>query len=317
MAHILLTGSSGFIGTRLSGRLRSQGHRVTGLDVRPASQTDVVEDLRDPSCVARIADRLGAVDVVAHFAAVAGVRRSLVEPDLYFDTNVAGTRHALLLAEALGAARVVMASSSSVYGDVEGPAAEDQPLAPLSPYAESKAAAEELARAWAATGAFQVVVLRPFTVYGPGQRSDMFCHQALHRVMAGEALQVWDWQRDFTYVDDVCRGSAAAITVPLAERFRTYNLGSGRPVPVREFLATLRRVTRLPVSASFGPAGAGEPAMTFADPTRARAELGLRHPGPFVVGLETQRRSVLATMKPARHRGALATAAPSGLTPVG
>ena len=313
MAHILLTGSSGFIGTRLAGRLRAEGHRVTGLDLRAAPHTQVVEDLRDASCVARVVERLGSVDVVAHFAAVAGVRRSLVEPGLYFDTNVVGTRHALVLAETLGAKRVVVASSSSVYGEVDGPVDEDAPLAPMSPYAESKAAAEQLGLRWAAADVFQVLVVRPFTVYGPGQRTDMFCHQALRQVMAGERLRVWCWQRDFTYVDDVCRAAAAAVTVPVAERFRAYNLGSGRPVSVHEFLVALGRVTRARVLASFGPPGTCEPALTFAEPGRARSELGLRHPGPFVVGLEAQRRSVVAGAKagaPPR------TTKPPDLTPV-
>jgi UDP-glucuronate 4-epimerase len=315
MAHILLTGSSGFIGGRLHGRLRSDGHTVTGLDVCPAPQTDLVEDLRDPACVARVVDRLGRIDIVAHFAAVAGVRRSLTEPHLYFDTNVGGTRRALEMAGALGATRVVLGSSSSVYGEVDGPASEDRTLAPMSPCAESKVAAEELGREWAAAGAFQVVALRPFSVYGPRQRTDMFCHQALLRVMSSESVHVWDWQRDFTYVDDVCRGAAVAMTVPVASAFRAYNLGSGRPIPVQEFLAALGRVTRSPVAATFGRAAPGEPEITFADPSRARAELGLRHPGPFVVGLETQRRSMLATMNAAGSRRA--TAAPAALVSVG
>jgi nucleoside-diphosphate-sugar epimerase len=288
MSHILLTGSSGFIGSRLTKHLTTAGHRVTGLDIRPGVHTQVVADLRHPSVVAEVSHRLRSVDVVMHFAAVAGVRRSLVEPALYVDTNVTGTLHALQLAEALSADRVVTASSSSVYGSVAGPASEDTPVAPLSPYAASKVATEALCASWAAAGAFEVIVVRPFTVYGPGQRPDMFCHQALGKVVADETLQVWEWRRDFTYVDDLCVAAANTVTVDVPGGMRVYNLGSGRPVSVHEFLSTVQEVTGRQVRAVFGRSGHCEPVMTFADTSRSHAELGLPAPKAFVEGLAAQ-----------------------------
>jgi nucleoside-diphosphate-sugar epimerase len=184
--RVLLTGSSGFIGARLAGHLRSAGHDVVGLDLCPGPATTLRCDLRDPAvtCI-----RAHEANVFIHFAAKAGVGRSLLEPQRYVDANVTGTVHALQLAAHLNVRRFVFASSSSVYGRVDGPANEDRAPSPLSPYAESKVAAEALCRDVAAKGTFDVVVLRPFTVYGPGQRPDMFCHQALTKTLAGEELR--------------------------------------------------------------------------------------------------------------------------------
>ena len=292
MSRILLTGSSGFIGTRLLGHLRAAGHGVIGLDARPARHTDIVEDLRRHNCVARIRNEVVDVDVVVHFAGLTGAGRSLAAPDQHFDTHVNGTRHALDLAEALGAGRFVLASADAVYGQVDGPTTEDQDLAPLSPYGESKALAEAECAARASADALQVIVLRPFSVYGPGQPDDGLCNRSLRAALAGEPLQLWPWARDFTYIDEVCRASAAAVTVPVRDRFRAYNIGSGRPVSARQFVVAIERVTRRPVEASFGTPEAGEPETTFADASRARAELALSHPGPFVVGLDSQRRAI-------------------------
>jgi nucleoside-diphosphate-sugar epimerase len=286
--RVLLTGASGFIGTCLARHLVAAGHKVIGVDLRRGQATSLLADLRDPKSVQSVAATVGSTDVVAHFAAIAGVRRSLLEPKAYAETNVIGTLHALQLAERLGAGRVVLASSSSVYGRVEGPTSEDQLLAPLSPYAASKVAAEELCGSFVATGAFEAVVVRPFTVYGPGQRPDMFCHQALHKVALGEKIDVWEWQRDFTFIDEVCLAASNAIIVPTDSPVTTYNLGSGRPVSVFEFVATLEKVTRRRVRVALGTAPPCEPALTFADATRARAELGLSQPIGFADGLAAQ-----------------------------
>ncbi len=287
--RVLLTGSSGFIGATLAGHLRSARHDVIGLDLRPGPATTLDCDLRDPAMTCISA---GQTDVFIHFAALAGVGPSLLDPLRYMEANVTGTLHALQLAAHLNARRVIFASSSSVYGRVDGPAQEDRAPAPLSPDAESKVAAEALCRDFAAKGAFDVVVLRPFTVYGPGQRPDMFCHQALTKTIAGEELQVWRWQRDFTFVDEVCVATVNATRVPVPDGLATYNLGSGRPVDVSEFLATVEAVTgRAPV-AVFGEARPCEPELTSADTTRSREELDLPLPLPFFEGLLAQYRAM-------------------------
>ena len=301
MSTILLTGSSGFLGTRLLGHLRAVGHDVIGLDLRPARHTDVVDDLRQRGCVARVVAAVSEADVVVHLAGLTGAARSLATPEAYFDTNVTGTRHALDLAEALGANRLVLASTDAVYGEVDGPVREDHRLAPLSPYGESKALAEAECAARADAGALQAIALRLFSVYGPGQPDGRLCDRTLRGALAGERISLWDWVRDFTYIDEVCRAAAAAATVPVEDRFRPYNVGSGRPVSAMQFVAALERVTRRPVAVSFGPAHAGEPAMTFADATRARAELALSHPGPFVIGLDSQRRAIVSDASERRH----------------
>ena len=297
MSRVLVTGSSGFIAGALIPHLERAGHQVTGLDRRPGARTDIHIDIRDVAAMQALTEKLRSrgesFDSVVHLAAVAGVRPSITNPHPYIETNVTGTITTLDLAVGLGATRAVVASSSSVYGDIARPAVEDGTRRrPLSNYAASKIGTEAVATTYAFSGALELVIVRPFTVYGPGQRPDMFCHRALLAVANGEPLQVWDWQRDFTYIEDLCVGAAAAVTVPMTEPRRDYNLGSGRPVSVHEFLDTLESVTGRSVNATFGERGIGEPRATHADTARSRTELGMPEPLPFLTGMMRQAESL-------------------------
>lgn len=221
------------------------------------------------------------VDVVVHLAALAGVAPSWHAPGAYAETNVTGTAAVLEWSRRMGVRRVVVASSSSVYGECDVPAAEDRELRPLSPYAETKAEAERRCHdAWP----FEVVVVRPFSVYGPGQRPDML----LSRLLSGEALTLWPFVRDFTYIADIVAGLVACLDVELGEQVDTFNLGSGRPVTAKELLAALADVTGRDVDVSWGGARRGEPTCTWADPTKSRERLGLPEPTPLYDGLAAQ-----------------------------
>jgi nucleoside-diphosphate-sugar epimerase len=180
----------------------------------------------------------------------------------------------------------VVTSSSSVYGECPGPAVEDvTPLRPLSPYGESKVAAEAAVGA-ASTHVVERVVVRPFTVYGPGQRPDML----VARLLAGEAgVRLFPFVRDLTYVDEVVDGLVAALSVPVVEgSVAVYNLGSGRPVAAAELLDGLAAVTGRRPEVGWVDRRPGEPVRTEADPTRSRSELGLASPLPLVEGLARQ-----------------------------
>jgi len=284
---VQVTGAAGFIGRALAERLVLGGHQVFGLDMRPSIDTDLLVDIRDGAAMQAVMAATSP-DVVVHLAALAGVRPSVARPIDYLETNVVGTGHVLEAAAQAGVRRVVLASSSSVYGHCPEPAHEDRTPRPLSPYAASKLAAEALAQTYAERGCLEVAVVRPFTVYGPGQRPDMFCSQVLRTLGVGAPLEVWPWQRDFTFIDDLVDGLVGASSRRLVEPFRIFNLGSGTPVSAADFLSTLEFVTGFRPEATWGRASSGEPARTHADPVRARLELGFTGATSFADGLRQQ-----------------------------
>lgn len=272
MPSVLVTGAAGFLGRHVVDRLHRTGHHVTGLDLRDGEGIGVTEraDIRRPLRLRPFA----RADVVVHLAALGGVQPSLAAPEAYHRTNVIGTAHVLAACRAAGVARVVIASSSSVYGHCPRPAGETRAPRPLSPYAVTKLGAEALAASFAGP-ALEIVVVRPFTVVGPGQRPDML----VSRLLAGEPLRLWDFERDFTPVSAVAGAIARACTAPMASPYEVFNLGTGAPVSARRLLATLEGVTGRPPSVSWDDPPPGEPSRTWADPSRAVRHLGFESGG--------------------------------------
>jgi UDP-glucuronate 4-epimerase len=276
---IAVTGSAGFIGGHLCRRLKADGHRVVGFDLHETPQSDrFVGDIRDSDALESAIN--GSTDLVIHLAAVAGVTASVDSPERYVQHNIDGTLNVLKVSHANRVPRVVIASSSSVYGNCSTPARESRQLRPLSPYAASKIAAEALAETYAERRLLDVAVVRPFTVYGPGQRRDMAFSKFISAHLRGEPVAMWPFVRDFTYVDDLVVGLVGAATRDLRSRFRVFNLGSGRPTTARELIRTFERITGQHLEVRWGSAKPGEPERTHADISRAHAELG------FVGGTE-------------------------------
>jgi len=265
---LAITGAKGFVGRALVARLRSDG-----VDVRPTDLDTL--DVRH----AVPAEAFAGCEVVVHLAALTGVAPSMRRPDDYRRTNVDGTAHVVEAAVAAGVQRLVFASSSSVYGECPTAAAEDRDLAPLSPYGQSKVEAEAVVQA--ASG-FERVVVRPFTVYGPGQRADML----IARLLAGDDVRLFPFVRDFTFIDEVVDGLVAAASG--VGTGSIVNLGSGRPVAASELLSALAEVTGRTIDVEWIDGRAGEPRQTWADPTRGRDLLGLGQPIELVEGLRRQ-----------------------------
>lgn len=294
---VLVTGVAGFIGSTLAERLLSEGRRVVGLDsfdtfYAPAEKRRnlraaqdhrsfrlIEGDVRDALAVRR-AFEAGPCDVLAHLAALAGVRPSLERPAEYADVNVRGT--CVLFEEACrhGMPRVVFASSSSVYGERRdgSPFREDDAaVLPVSPYAATKRAGELCAHAFRAARGLRVVCARIFTAYGPRQRPDLAIRRFAECMLRGDSVQVFgdgSALRDFTYVDDLVAGLAAALDADLG--YATLNFGAGRTISVSEVLQTLELVLGVKARVEWLPPQPGDVSRTLADTTAARSALGYR-----------------------------------------
>ncbi|MFD6934663.1 NAD-dependent epimerase/dehydratase family protein [Streptomyces goshikiensis] len=290
----LVTGAAGFIGSHLVDRLLSQGWQVRGVDRRSptgdavsgrnlayalASQEFMFEpvDVTDP----RVGDMVDGADVVFHLAASTGVRGSWGKAFLsYVHDNVAATHHLIEECERARVPRLVLASSSSVYGGTASfPSREDGPVLPMSPYGVSKLAGEHLALAYAARpdAATRAVALRFFTVYGPRQREDMAISRMLDAVRTGQPMRLYgdgSQRRNFTYVSDVVDALLRAAQTETTGC--AVNVAGPLTVSLRDLLDTVREVTGRPVPIKQVPERSGDPESTEADPNLAESVLGYR-----------------------------------------
>ncbi len=268
-----MTGSSGFIGAALVRRLRRDGRPVLGLDRRPAPTTDRVTDLLAPT--ADLPARLAAAVGVVHLAGLPGVRDDRPGVDrARIRDNVLATAHVLLSCPPSTPA--VVASSSSVYGGVGtsgGASWEGDALRPRGRYAVSKVLAERACAARAAAGG-RVVVVRPFTVVGEGQRADMALARWLAAAREGRHVEVLgglDRRRDLTDVRDVVEGLLRALALT---RPAVVNVGTGTGHRLSDVLAAVEAVTGAVPRVRMRPAHPDEPAATLADTGRCAALLG-------------------------------------------
>ena len=297
MTRVLVTGAAGFIGSHLVEALAARGDEVVGIDnfdpfydraikeqnlaaARANAGFRMVEgDLRDRADVIAVFGE-GEFDAVVHLAAKAGVRPSLADPAGYYETNLIGTSNLLEAMRDAGCTRLVFASSSSVYGNNRKvPFHEDDRVdAPISPYAATKKAGEELCHVYHAVHGFSILALRFFTAYGPRQRPEMAIHAFTRRLFAGEPIPVFgdgSMERDFTYIDDVVDGVVSAMEhVVGTETFDILNLGESEPIRLSRLVAALERATGREAVIDRRPVPPGDVDRTFADVSRARRLLG-------------------------------------------
>jgi UDP-glucuronate 4-epimerase len=301
--RILITGGAGFIGSHVAERLLARGDAVTVLDNfdpyydpkikwRNISACEdyttfalVEADIRDRAAVDSVLSRT-QYDCVVHLAAQAGVRASLADPLYYNDVNVNGT---LVLLESIrghGSPRLVMASTSSVYGLTPRlPFSEDDPLEHcISPYGVTKIACEKFGHMYHHVYGLSVVMLRFFTVYGPRQRPDMAIHKFARAILRGDEIPIFgdgSTSRDYTYIDDIAHGVIAAVGSDIA--LGTYNLGNSYTTTLSDLVALLERSCGMSAKVRRMEEQVGDPPHTCADINRARAALGY---GPRILPAE-------------------------------
>lgn len=314
-APVLVTGAAGFIGSHVCGALIARGQRVAGIDnFDPLLYGDRNEALKrgnlDEVSRAPGAFEFERADIcdaaamralfakwkplgVIHLAAKAGVRPSITDPGAYLRTNVVGTSNVLECAREGGCARVVAASSSSVYGNAPTvPFHEEMDVGrPISPYAASKRAAELVCAAHHHLHKTPVACLRFFTVFGPGQRPDLAIAKFMRLIRQDRPITMFgdgSMSRDYTYIDDIVSGVLAAYERVPTFGYRVWNLGSDCPVRLDELVREISIVTGRTPRVDRMPPGAGDVERTWADLTRSRAELGYAPATARATGLERQ-----------------------------
>lgn len=301
----VVTGCAGFIGSHLSERLVADGWRVTGIDALtpyydPADKMANLEPLaNDARFELRIDDLVEAPldkmfadrPVVFHLAAQAGVRASFGEGfSQYLHDNVLATQLLLEAAQAAGCPRVVLASSSSVYGDADRYPVREQstPTRPRSPYGVAKRACEELASVYRNQG-LETVALRYFTVFGPRQRPDMAFRRLCEAACGGEPFSLYGdggQSRDFTFVHDVVDATVRAATA--SRPGALINVGGGQEATMNDVIAIIESLAGEPLDVERGPVQRGDVRRTGADTSRAQRQLGWRPEVSLLQGLAAE-----------------------------
>ena len=300
----LVTGGAGFIGSHLVERLLRDGHSVAILDdfndfydpqIKRANISGVAKDvtvhdvdLRDGEKVAKVF-RNEKFDAIFHLAARAGVRPSIQQPQLYYDTNVAGTVHLLEAARSNGVGKFIFASSSSVYGAARRvPFSEDEHLTQtLSPYAATKIGGEFLCSTYSHLYKIRVVALRYFTVYGARQRPDLAIHQFTRKIHGGEPIDQFGdgtTRRDYTYIDDIIQGTMAALKYG-GPAFDVFNLGESDTIELKDLIAAIEKTLGKKAKINRLPEQPGDMPLTCADISKARKLLGYDPKTKFEDGL--------------------------------
>lgn len=263
MAKYIVTGAAGFIASRVAELLLSEGHTVIGIDnLNDAYDIRMKEfrlrqlesqpgfsfhkmDIADRDRVFALADQAAGAAAVINLAARAGVRASVLDPWVYVDTNLTGTLNLLEMCRRLEIPKLILASTSSVYGEnVPLPTPEDASSnLPLQPYAASKIGAEAMAHAYHYLHGIDISVVRYFTVYGPAGRPDMVMFRFAKWLIDETPLHLngdGSQSRGFTYVDDIARGTIQALR-PLG--YQIINLGGHETITIRELITLMEKIT--------------------------------------------------------------------------
>jgi len=303
MAHYLITGGAGFIGSHVSEALLARGDTLTILDNFNSFYDPAIKranaallagaqwiegDIRDAKLVGELF-RSRRFDGVVHLAAMAGVRPSLLDPLLYEDVNVRGTLILLEEARRLPGLRFVFASSSSVYGANDRvPFSEaDDIHRPISPYAATKRAGELFGYTYHHLHGIPFTGLRFFTVYGERQRPEMAIHKFVQAAFEGTPVPFYgdgSTRRDYTYIADIVDGVLRALD--RCAGFEIYNLGESQTISLAELVAAIERATGRKMLLDRQPMQPGDVLVTYADVSKARERLGYLPQTPLAEGLE-------------------------------
>lgn len=290
---ILITGTAGFIASKLCEMLLEQGNHVVGLDnmndyydvrlkeyrlsrlLQFPNFTFYKADIENPGQLRPVFEQ-HAFRSVFNLAAQAGVRNSMEHPEAFFTTNTLGTLNLLQLMRAFHIPKLVLASTSSLYAGGPMPFTEELPVnTPISPYAASKKAAEVMAYTWHLQFGIDVSILRYFTVFGPAGRPDMAPYRFVKAILEQTPITLYgdgNQSRDFTFVDDIARGTLLAEK-PLG--YEIINLGGGKqPVTINQFIQWIEQLTGKKAIIHYQPFQQADMEYTMASIDKAKRLLG-------------------------------------------
>ncbi|MFA6321568.1 MAG: SDR family oxidoreductase [Candidatus Omnitrophota bacterium] len=301
MAHYLVTGGAGFIGSNIVEELVKRGQKIRILDsfitgkpenLKPfAGKIEVIKgDIRNKAALKKA---LKNIDYVIHQAALRSVPKSVDDPFTTNDINVFGTLNLLMEAKKAGVKRVVYASSSSVYGEAKKfPQRETDLTSPISPYGVSKLAAENYCITFAKTFGLETVSLRYFNVFGPRQNPDSKYSAVIPAflfTMAKGARPVIEWDgkqsRDFTYVANVVEANLRSC-VAKGVSGEVFNVACGTTTSVNGIVEELNNILGTDIKAKYAPKRKGDVKKTYADVSKMRKKLGVRSIIGFEEGLK-------------------------------
>ncbi len=290
MPEYLVTGAAGFIASKVCEFLLDEGNEVVGIDnMDPAYDlrlkrwrlsrllprrgfTFFEESICNLQALECILNNYANIQAIINLAAKAGVRDSVIDPWAYYDTNLTGTLNLLELCRRHGIKKFILASTSSIYGqDAPYPTPEEAESSyPLQPYAASKKAAETLSYSYHYLYGTDISVVRYFTVYGPAGRPGMSMFRFTKWISEGEEVQVFgdgSQTRGFTYIDDIARGTIAALK-PLG--YEIINLGGHESISINHLIAKMEKAIGKPAKVRNYPPHPADMPASWADISKAR-----------------------------------------------
>ena len=310
MHTYLITGGAGFIGSTLSERLIKEGNKVIAIDnfcdfydtkIKENNVKELLKnenfklyrkDIRDRQALKEIFDE-NNIEIVMHLAAMAGVRPSIENPVLYQEVNCMGTQNILEEMKAHNVKNLVMASSSSVYGNCkEVPFREDMIVDfAISPYAATKKANEVMTHVYHKLSDMNVIMLRFFTVYGPKQRPDLAINKFTRLMLEDKEIPMFgdgSTSRDYTYVDDIVDGiiKSCEYTMNNENVYEILNLGNSSPVSLKEMIKTIGKAVGVEPKINQLPMQPGDVERTYADVSKAKALIGYEPKTSFEQGIQ-------------------------------
>lgn len=310
MKTILITGGAGFIGSTLADRLIDENNKVIVIDnfndyYDPKLKENNVKrnlnncnyklkriDIRDTKELDKVFAE-NKIDIIVHLAAMAGVRPSIENPLLYQEVNGIGTQNILELSHKYNVKKLVMASSSSVYGNCkETPFKEDFIVDyAISPYAATKKSNEIIAHVYHHLYDMNIIMMRFFTVYGPKQRPDLAINKFTRLMLENKSIPMFgdgNTARDYTYVDDIVDGITRCMRyVDINSNvYEIINLGNSSPISLKEMINTIGEVLEIKPDIEKLPMQPGDVDITYADISKAKKLIGYEPKTKFKEGIE-------------------------------
>jgi UDP-glucuronate 4-epimerase len=311
MKTVLVTGGAGFIGSHLIDKLLSQGYHVINIDnfnnfyypkikesnikghfEYPTQYRLIREDITKMSFLKHFLINKH-IDAIVHLAARAGVRPSIENPYQYQLDNVIGTQNILDLAKEKGIKNLVLASSSSVYGNnpITPFSETDNVDNPISPYALTKKANELQGYTYHHLFGMNIILLRFFTVYGPRQRPDLAIHKFARLMLEGKSIPFFgdgSTSRDYTYIDDIVQGIILSLIYNDNHKkvYEIINLGNNKPISLKEMVKTIEINLNLEAKLDLYPMQQGDVNITYANINKAQNLLGYKITTPFHDGIK-------------------------------